>query len=315
MGDNSHIKPIFEGKEVKKWHTQKATQNLILFESKWTNDSYKEELNEEEKLASLSKDFPQIISHLFPFKERAKKRYDKGEYWWELRNCAYYNLFEKPKIIFPNLQNNNKFCLDTDGTYVNAPAVFLPSDSKTLLCILNSKIVWEFLKSICVVRSGGYIEVKPQYFEQIPLPEFQNEDKFYAKATNVINLTKDLQVLDNKFKKYFSSSLSLYTISRKLENWQDLDFSDFIKELEKARKKASKEATAHAATRGLNPLTITYEPLTKKDEFEWLELFEENKKKAQELQSQIDKTEKEIDRMVYELYGLTEEEIEIVENS
>ena len=46
-----------------------------------------------------------------------------------------------------------------------------------------------------------------------------------------------------------------------------------------------------------------------------MELFEENKKKAQELQTQIAVREKEIDQMVYELYGLTEEEIRIVENS
>ncbi len=47
-----------------------------------------------------------------------------------------------------------------------------------------------------------------------------------------------------------------------------------------------------------------------------MELFEENKKKALELKSQIDRTDKEIDRMVYELYGLTdEEEIQIIENN
>ncbi|NJW55127.1 hypothetical protein, partial [Salinimicrobium oceani] len=55
--------------------------------------------------------------------------------------------------------------------------------------------------------------------------------------------------------------------------------------------------------------------LTKKDEFEWMELFEENKQKAVALQREIEKTDREIDRMVYELYDLTEEEIEIVENS
>ena len=38
-------------------------------------------------------------------------------------------------------------------------------------------------------------------------------------------------------------------------------------------------------------------------------------KKVLEIKSQIDQTDKEIDRMVYELYGLTEEEIQIVENS
>jgi hypothetical protein len=46
-----------------------------------------------------------------------------------------------------------------------------------------------------------------------------------------------------------------------------------------------------------------------------MELFEENKKKAHDLKIQIDTTDKEIDQMVYELYGLTEDEIEIVENS
>jgi hypothetical protein len=46
-----------------------------------------------------------------------------------------------------------------------------------------------------------------------------------------------------------------------------------------------------------------------------MELFEENKKKALELQTQIDATEKEIDEMVYALYGLSESEIRIVEGS
>ena len=46
-----------------------------------------------------------------------------------------------------------------------------------------------------------------------------------------------------------------------------------------------------------------------------MELFEENKKKVVDLKTQIDQTDREIDRMVYDLYGLTEEEIQIVENS
>lgn len=53
---------------------------------------------------------------------------------------------------------------------------------------------------------------------------------------------------------------------------------------------------------------------SKEEEFEWLDLFEENKTKAQTLKYQIETTEKAIDAMVYELYGLSEEEIKIVEN-
>jgi hypothetical protein len=44
-------------------------------------------------------------------------------------------------------------------------------------------------------------------------------------------------------------------------------------------------------------------------------LFLSRTTKAISIKSQIDQTDKEIDQMVYELYGLTEEEIEIVENS
>ena len=46
-----------------------------------------------------------------------------------------------------------------------------------------------------------------------------------------------------------------------------------------------------------------------------MEVFETKKAEAQNLKSQIDKIDDEIDQMVYELYGLTKEEIEIVENS
>jgi len=48
---------------------------------------------------------------------------------------------------------------------------------------------------------------------------------------------------------------------------------------------------------------------------EWEDYFEIEKKKVLEIKSQIDATDKEIDQMVYELYGLTEEEIGIVHNS
>ena len=41
--------------------------------------------------------------------------------------------------------------------------------------------------------------------------------------------------------------------------------------------------------------------------------FNEQKAKAQALQAQIDRTDKEIDRLVYALYGLSEEEVEVVE--
>ena len=48
---------------------------------------------------------------------------------------------------------------------------------------------------------------------------------------------------------------------------------------------------------------------------DWMELFEIKKEQALALKAEIDKTDREIDQMVYELYDLTAEEIAIVEES
>ena len=289
---SSHLKYIYEGKEIKKWSTPAPEQKLILFKSRWTKDNYGENTSEEQLKLELSQDFRQIMEHLAPFESRAKKRYDKGDFWWELRNCAYYDLFEKPKIIFPNLQNTNKFCLDPIGVFVNAPAVFLPVASKTLVCILNSKLVWVFLKSICVVRSGGYIEVKPQYFEQIPIPIFKDEVEFERKADKIIWLTDELQKTQGSFINLLQSRFDIEKLSKKLQNWGELEFKDFLKELKKAKVQ-----------------------LSLSEEAEWMQYFTEQKQKAQELKSEINKIESDIDQMVYQLYGLNNEEISIVEKT
>ena len=43
--------------------------------------------------------------------------------------------------------------------------------------------------------------------------------------------------------------------------------------------------------------------------------FNEQKQKAAQLKTEIEKTDHDIDQMVYELYGLTEAEIAIVEEA
>ena len=77
----------------------------------------------------------------------------------------------------------------------------------------------------------------------------------------------------------------------------ELEFIEFIKELNKGIRKSGGEK------------------LSKLQEMEWIEVFETKKKEAQQLKEEIDKTDREIDQMVYELYGLTEDEIKIVEES
>ncbi|MDD3051437.1 MAG: TaqI-like C-terminal specificity domain-containing protein, partial [Candidatus Cloacimonetes bacterium] len=291
---SEHIKPIYEGKELEKWIFPESVQQLILFESKWTKKTYGDEISELEAIEKLKKEYPHLINQILPFEERAKNRYDKGDFYWELRNCAYYNMFEKPKIVFPNLQNSNKFAFDETGAYINAPAVILPTNDKFLIAILNSKLVWYFLTNICVVRNGGYIEVKPQYFEQIPIPIVSEEHKnqLTLLTTQIISKTVEKQKLQMKFSKLLFSNYSAIKQSKKLENWFELEFNEFKKELAKQK--------------------VTF---TLSEESEWIEYFEEQSKNHKSVVTSISKIEKAIDQLVYALYGLNEDEIKIVEES
>jgi hypothetical protein len=114
------------------------------------------------------------------------------------------------------------------------------------------------------------------------MPFFQN---------SVHSNTNKLQIIQSGFISLLQSKYEVSKLTTKLENWYTLDFKEFLKELKKAK--------------------IS---LTLSEEAEWMNYFNEQKQKAQQLKSEIDKTDKEIDRMVYALYELTEEEIAIIEN-
>ena len=75
-----------------------------------------------------------------------------------------------------------------------------------------------------------------------------------------------------------------------VQDWPSLDFKDFLKELTKQKIKISLA-----------------------EQTEWMQHFETEKAKANAIQELISATDKEIDQMVYTLYGLTKEEIKIVE--
>ena len=83
---------------------------------------------------------------------------------------------------------------------------------------------------------------------------------------------------------------SLVSLSVRLQQWYLLSFGDFIKALEQQKVKLSLLQKA-----------------------EWEPFFVAQQQKIAALQQQIQQTDRQIDAMVYALYGLTEEEIAFVE--
>jgi len=230
------------------------------------------------------------------------------------------NLFNGDKIIireitgkFPNSiisTYNDKFYL-----YNRSNIGIIKRDGKNIslkyiVTILNSKLIaYYFVKNTAKSVRKMFPKIILNDLRKFPIKKISKEQQqpFIAKADTILGLNESFINLSNKLQTYLAQKFHLEKLSKKLQNWHELDFGDFIKELNKAIKTNNKLR----AKEDLEAIPT----LTKKDEFEWLDLFEENKQKVQTLQTQIKQTDAAINKMVYELYGLTEDEIKIVENS
>ena len=99
-------------------------------------------------------------------------------------------------------------------------------------------------------------------------------------------------------KQNFLNELGIEKLSKKLQNFEELEFDDFVKEYTKAKK-----------------IKFTDKLEERNFKNNWKALFENDKTLTCKLKEEIKQTDKEIDQMVYKLYDLTEDEIKIVEGA
>jgi hypothetical protein len=222
------IRPLLVGRDVRRYR--------IDFEQRYLLWTYKGVPIER---------YPAILRHLSQFQAQLEKRWDKGDYWWELRACTYYDRFEQPKIIYPDIATSCRFALDQDGYFASNTTYFIPRDDAYLLGILNSKLGLFCFTELCAGLEGEgptYLRFFGQYIERFPVRPIDPDDPGdVARHDKMVALVERVLGLHKK--------LAAATV-----------------------------------------------PADKK-------LY----------QRQIDATDEEIDALVYELYGLTEEEIGIVE--
>jgi hypothetical protein len=183
--------------------------------------------------------------------------------------------------------DNNFYCLDT----INVSTTILDNEfnMKYLLAVLNSKLInfW-FNDKFKMPTISGY------ELDQIPLKKISvsSQEPFILKANLMLTLNKELQEHEQKFQRTLERKFALTELTKKLQEWYLLSYDEFIKELDKKKIK-----------------------LSLSEEAEWETYFITEAQKALALKSNIEKTDKEIDQMVYALYELTEDEIKVVEES
>lgn len=282
------IYPFLQGRNIKPYGSAEAVSFLILFEKGWTQQEQQFD-NEADAWIYLQTKYPSIADWLEPFAEKGRNRTDKGDFWWELRACDYYDQFSKPKIMYQAFQVKSCFIYDENGFYSNNSMWFIPTNSKALLAILNSKMGWWLITKFCTQIQNGY-QLICKYFSQIPIPDCGEISVLAPLADTMLVLNKDLQQKRSRFLRRLQENMPGIKINSALETFDNLDFAGFVAELKKQKIK-----------------------LTLVQQDEWEEYFNQYKTECQSLKTQIAATDKEIDKKVYELYGLTEEEIEVVE--
>jgi hypothetical protein len=182
---------------------------LILFKKGWTKGRFGD-LQETEAFDKIKSIYPAIAHFLEPFTKKGRKRYDKGDYWWELRACDYYDEFENEKIIWPGISSQiTAFAYDNQTNYGNDNAHFIITNEKFLLGVLNSKLVRFYLQQICDFVRGGYARLKVSYISEIPIvsPKIETKEdiknlvdllrqkKAYEKENNTTDLEAQIDLL------------------------------------------------------------------------------------------------------------------------
>ena len=88
------------------------------------------------------KDYPTLKKHLDEYWQRIEKRADQGDTPYNLRNCAYLEEFNKPKVIYPETTQGAYFAYDDKGFYIDKTCFMLISEkyAKYLQITLSSKL-------------------------------------------------------------------------------------------------------------------------------------------------------------------------------
>ena len=153
------IRPILRGRDIKRYGYDWA--NLWIIN---THNGIKG------KFAKIDiEDYPSLKKHLDLYWDKISKRVDKGDTPYNLRNCAYLEDFFKPKIIWGEISDRSKFCLDLKGTFIpEATTFYLKGDClEYLLSALNSSVSEWLFSRLGTTTGVGTVRWKKYTIEQL----------------------------------------------------------------------------------------------------------------------------------------------------
>ena len=251
---------------------------------------------------SLKKSYPLCYEYLSSIKERLEKRGSvnmKYTSWYSLWNSRNSDNLNSIKIITPDVRFGTDMTFDYLGQYYYNDTAYAfikkPNckfDYRYLISILNSKITWFFIKNTGTMLRGGYFRFKTSYLENFKFPSATQDQQqsLVQKAGQMIELNKQLHEEIQKSLNLIQTEYKPNKISKNLEKFYTLGLNVFFDELEKQKVKLS---------------------LIEKEELcDW---YKQKSDKLNDIKQKITALDNAIDKDVYTLYNLTDEEIKIIE--
>ena len=296
------LKPFLEGKDLKKWHAEPRGLWLIAIPKLWTRKQTQpaegEDLTEEVAWEWLSSHYPAIAKWLAPFAEKGRKRTDKGEFWWELRACAYYAKFSELKIFYPDITDSPKFHHDTSGSFSANTGYFISTDTPHIVALLSSTVIWFLLTGISDAVRGGFYRMFSQNINQLPIPTASGpqQEAISNLAKSIQRLTEQCYTVQQNFRRRLPDLCPPdreSKLNKKMQQWWLLDFT----ELQKVIKSQFK----------------TTIPLAERND--WEDYFNSEKKNISAHQLRIKNLENELNNAIYTLFNLTQKEIILIQQN
>ena len=208
------------------------------------------------------------------------------------------DILQKEKILLPRTVLDLKAAYDAGGSFIMDRIYYLiPKDQninlKLVTLLLNSKLLDFYYKSNFGTThiGGGYLDLRGTQILELPL-KLDSEKKFNEKEELMFKLNKDLHEEINSFHTWLHRTFNIEKLSKNLEKYYELTFEEFLKEVKKKKVDIKPRKTQELLENEFNESLAVIKPLL----------------------HEIEVTDREIDEMVYDLYGLTLEERDIVEN-
>ncbi|MBC7608621.1 MAG: N-6 DNA methylase [Polaromonas sp.] len=303
------FKPFLEGKDIKRWQVESEDRWLVLMPKGWTRKAMQAAgllaVDEALAWAWLAARHAPLAAYLAPFEEAARKRTDQGEFWWELRACAYYDKFEQAKIYYPDICVTPSFYLDSQGMYSSNTGYFLPVGHPWLAAFMNSKAVWFVIMGMSTHIRGGYRRMFTQHIETLPVPAStpDQQAQLTALAEAAAQAASHRLSAQRAFARRIHDLLpspphpikskgAQTTLGDNLSQWWLLaDYKAFQFEVAKRFKTE----------------------IALRERGDWEQLFNEQRSRIHQLSANVAATERCIDEVVYALFGLNAVEIALIE--